>query len=239
MSNRKLFVLAGGFGTRLKNSIPNVPKPLAPIGQNPFLELQIKNWISQGINSFIFLLHHQADLIVDFLICKRDSLLKNCEVSWVIEKTPLDTGGSIANAIRKLSISGNFLVINADTWLTNGLSELSFSSPPAIGIYYLKNTTSSGRITFDSNQLVLSFSEKIQEKTPGWINAGVAHLSTDNFTGWDESTFSLEKKLYPELIKQKILKAIPITGEFLDIGTPNNYHLFKTLASLKKVKNVN
>ena len=30
-------VLAGGFGTRLQNVVKNIPKPMAPIGDKPFL----------------------------------------------------------------------------------------------------------------------------------------------------------------------------------------------------------
>ena len=60
----KLLVLAGGFGTRLHSVVAEVPKALAPIGSVPFLQLQIDHWKTQGINSFVFLLHH--DQIVFF-----------------------------------------------------------------------------------------------------------------------------------------------------------------------------
>ncbi|MGL5036095.1 MAG: NTP transferase domain-containing protein, partial [Microcystaceae cyanobacterium] len=30
-------VLAGGFGTRIKALLPNIPKPLAPVAGQPFL----------------------------------------------------------------------------------------------------------------------------------------------------------------------------------------------------------
>ena len=35
-------VLAGGFGTRLKAVIKEIPKPMAPIGEKPFLEYILK-----------------------------------------------------------------------------------------------------------------------------------------------------------------------------------------------------
>ena len=63
----KLLVLAGGFGTRLRTAVTDVPKPLAPVGDVPFLQLQIEHWLDQGIREFTFLLHHQADQIVAFL----------------------------------------------------------------------------------------------------------------------------------------------------------------------------
>ena len=39
-----MIVLAGGFGTRLKSVVNEVPKALAPVGQVPFLYLQIEHF---------------------------------------------------------------------------------------------------------------------------------------------------------------------------------------------------
>ena len=45
-SAMKLLVLAGGFGTRLQSVIADVPKALAPVGNVPFLHLQIANFFN-------------------------------------------------------------------------------------------------------------------------------------------------------------------------------------------------
>lgn len=54
----KMIVLAGGFGTRLKTVVTEVPKALAPIGEVPFLHIQIEHWRNQAVKSFVFLLRH-------------------------------------------------------------------------------------------------------------------------------------------------------------------------------------
>ena len=41
-------ILAGGLGTRLKDTVPDLPKPMAPIKGRPFLEYQMDFWINQG-----------------------------------------------------------------------------------------------------------------------------------------------------------------------------------------------
>ena len=33
-----VIILASGFGTRLKDAVPDIPKPMAPILGRPFLE---------------------------------------------------------------------------------------------------------------------------------------------------------------------------------------------------------
>ena len=43
-------ILAGGLGTRLRSTVPDLPKPMAPIGGRPFLEYQLDYWIAQGIS---------------------------------------------------------------------------------------------------------------------------------------------------------------------------------------------
>ena len=50
----KLLVLAGGFGTRLKSIVPDLPKPLAPVSGEPFLLYLIDNWMSQGVSELFF-----------------------------------------------------------------------------------------------------------------------------------------------------------------------------------------
>ena len=42
MLNKEVIILAGGFGTRLKEVINDVPKCLAPINEKPFYFI---NWI--------------------------------------------------------------------------------------------------------------------------------------------------------------------------------------------------
>ena len=46
-------ILAGGLGTRLHGVIKNVPKPMAPIRNRPFLEYQMDYWIDQGISRLL------------------------------------------------------------------------------------------------------------------------------------------------------------------------------------------
>jgi D-glycero-alpha-D-manno-heptose 1-phosphate guanylyltransferase len=47
-----LFMLAGGFGTRLSQVVKDVPKPLAPIHGRPFLAYLLENYHRQGIRKF-------------------------------------------------------------------------------------------------------------------------------------------------------------------------------------------
>jgi D-glycero-alpha-D-manno-heptose 1-phosphate guanylyltransferase len=219
----RLVVLAGGFGTRLSQILGDVPKVLAPIGKQPFLRLQLENWISQGVTEITFLLHYRAEAVINFLERERDGLLDGCEVSWLTEGTPMGTGGAVANAVRLLDIQGDFLLINADTWLGKGIRELSAEREPTVATVMIRDSSRFGSLSFDENLRVTEFREKGGHKTSAWINAGLVRLDSSIFAGWEGDHFSLERQLLPQLARAGSLKALPITTDFIDIGVPADY----------------
>lgn len=227
MSKTELLVLAGGFGTRLRSAVSDVPKALAPVGGQPFLQYLVDAWLAQGIKSLTFLLHHQADLIEAFLQQhKAAGRLVDCEIRISSEPNPLGTGGAVAYAVQQLGLTEAFLVTNADTWLSSGVAQVAVAAMPAIGIVRVKNSERYGAVTVQGNRIV-SFEEKQDSAGPGWINAGLYHLHADLFRGWDGQPFSLERELFPRLVASGQLQAAPLDTEFIDIGIPDDYHRFR------------
>lgn len=222
----KLLVLAGGFGTRLQSVVAAVPKALAPVGKVPFLYLQIEHWKNQGINSFVFLLHHQADLVINFLQNLQAGVLKDCEVQWLREPTPMDTGGAVAYAVEQLHLTGNFLVANADSWLGTGIAELRQTTSPAMAVVELLSATRYGRVQFDNRRYVTAFLEKNNSEGAGWINAGMYQLNAASFFAWDHLPFSLERLTFPAMVACGQLQVVPLQTDFIDIGIPNDYYRF-------------
>ena len=218
--------MAGGFGTRLQSVVAEVPKALAPVGDVPFLYLQIENWIAQGLNSFVFLLHYQADQIIYFLKAEQNRLLNDCEARWLVEPTPMDTGGAIAYAVEQLHLSGDFLVTNADTWLGTGVNDVCQADAPAMAVVELIDTSRYGRVQFDVQKHVIAFHEKSESKGVGWINAGLCHLNAEAFKSWDQRPFSLERMSFRTLATHGGLNAVALNTDFIDIGIPDDYFRF-------------
>ena len=222
----KLLVLAGGYGTRLRSLGFDVPKALVPVGSVPFLALQIQNWIDQGINSFTFLLHHQSDQVIDFLNGAKGGLLNDCDVSSVVEPSPLGTGGAVAFAARELTLRDDFFVANADTWLSSGLAQLNNTPAPALAVTAVSDSGRYGKVNIDKDGKVTGFEEKSSQGRAGSINAGLYRLNAQIFDDWDGSGFSLEKKTFPELISRGQLRSVLINSDFIDIGVPEDYQRF-------------
>ena len=223
----KLLILAGGLGTRLLSVVTEVPKALAPVEGVPFLHFQIEHWKKQGISSFVFLLHHQADMIINFLQQEiRIGVLLGCEVSWLVEPVPMDTGGAVAYAVEQLQLTGNFLVANADTWLGTGIAEMIKATAPAMAVLELSDATRYGRVEFNQQRYITAFQEKNNNQGAGWINAGLCQLSAESFLGWSRLSFSLERLTFPEMVAGGKLKAVMLQTDFIDIGIPDDYYRF-------------
>lgn len=222
----ELLVLAGGFGTRLRSAVADVPKPLAPVSGKPYLHYLIESWIEQGVSRMTFLLHHQAEKIEAFLEMQESGgHLRGCEYRTVTEPRPMGTGGAVAYAVRQSGMTGPFLVANADTWLGTGIDAVGKAGAPAMAIVHVDNAERYGSVRTAQGK-VTGFEEKQASAGPGWINAGLYQLHAGMFDDWDHQPFSLEAKLFPKLAGAALLTAVPLEADFIDIGIPQDYFRF-------------
>lgn len=222
-----LFVLAGGFGTRLRSAVPDLPKPLAPIGDEPFLKYQIHNWIKQGITHIILLLHYQSLKLVQFLEMERLNW-PHVRIDFIVEPEPMGTGGAIKYALKFFPFN-TFFVSNADTWLGAGFNDLLDKGVNSLAMIKLKKCRPNryGNVTINDQYLVVSFDEKSrQPEDDVFINAGLSLLSKEGFSDSDKCVFSLEKNIFPQMAQRGQLKGVEISTDFIDIGIPDDYHRF-------------
>ena len=61
-----MIVLAGGFGTRLRSEISDLPKPLAPVKGRAFIEFLLDKWLCDGFRDFYFSLFYRSDDLITF-----------------------------------------------------------------------------------------------------------------------------------------------------------------------------
>lgn len=153
-------------------------------------------------------------------------VFKSCHINWLIEPIPMDTGRTIVHAVKEMHLNGDFLVTNVDTWLGGGIQILIDAASPAMAVLKLADVSRYGQVHFDYDVNVIAFSEKNGRREPGWINARLCHLHAELFKDWDGNPFSLERKLFPELLKNRSLSAIRLETDFIDIGVPDDYYRF-------------
>lgn len=222
-----LMVLAGGYGTRLRSLVSDVPKPMAPVAGHPFIFYLIQRWVAQGVKDFIFLLHYEAPQIEAML----DSLARRPEFTGikfrvVVEQIPLGTGGAILNAIAHFGIEEGFLVANADTWLDLGIKQLAESELSTIAAVNVPNSQRYGSLKFEGEK-ICAFVEKLDSVGRGYVNSGLYYLLPEIFNSFEVgSNFSIESEVFPMLVSEKRLAAIKLNSGFIDIGIPEDYLRF-------------
>lgn len=87
-----VFLMAGGFGTRLRPLTQNCPKPMLKVGGKPILELILQNFIDAGFYRFFISTHYMPEIIQDYF---GDGRHWGVNIKYVHEESPLGTAGAL------------------------------------------------------------------------------------------------------------------------------------------------
>lgn len=215
----KIIILAGGFGTRLREVVKDVPKPMAEICGKPFLDYQINKVRKSFPRAPIYLLtYYKSEVIEEYF--KEDSLI------YIIkELEPLGTGGSLKNAINvlKLSKDEEILVFNGDTYIDLNFKELIENSKYDLTLVasYQEDCSRYGSLEL-YDDIIISFKEKNKNCRKSYINAGCYFFKKLNILSSEETSFSLEDK-FNNYIKSSKVGVYKYNDIFIDIGIPEDY----------------
>ena len=220
-------VLAGGFGTRLRALVTDVPKPMAPVGGRPFLEYVLGSLAAKGVQHVVLSVGYLGDTISKHFGTRFEGLA----LDYAVEAEPLGTGGAVAASLA-LCTADHQLVLNGDTfvdlevqalerhWQSHRRAVIVTREVPDVSRY--------GQLQVQG-QRVLSFSEK-GGRGPGIINAGVYVLPRSIFAqGTPPTPFSIETDFLAVYVGQHHTDTFVTRGEFIDIGVPDDYLRAHTL----------
>jgi len=219
----EVIILAGGLGTRLKDTVPDLPKCMAPVAGQPFLKHVIRYLLSQGIGKFIFSLGHRHEVIEDFLNTEFPALDFQCSV----EDEPLGTGGAILLACKRVT-EQNVLVINGDTLFKADIQKavsfhLSNNAECTLMLKPMQDIDRYGVVELDNDYKVTSFKEK-QFFQNGDINAGAYILNVEQFLDKElPEKFSFEKEYLEKYYSGKKIVGYIQDEYFIDIGIPADF----------------
>jgi len=233
-------ILAGGLGMRLRETVPDLPKCMAPVGGRPFLSFVIDALHMQGIEKFVFALGYRAEVILQYLKADYPTL----DYSSVIENEPLGTGGAIQSAIKKIT-TGNAVIANGDTLFKINLASVSHlhhqnNSECTLALKPMQNFDRYGVVEINKEDQIISFKEK-QFYKEGLINGGIYLLNKEKFLARSlPQKFSFEKDYLEAFYKDGTFYGCIQDGYFIDIGIPTDYKkaqddLKRSKLDLKKV----
>lgn len=87
-----VFIMAGGFGTRLQPLTDHCPKPMLRVGDKPMLEHLINQFVELGFHDFYISTHYLPEIIRNHF---GQGEKWNVSIQYVHEEQPLGTGGAL------------------------------------------------------------------------------------------------------------------------------------------------
>jgi len=224
---RKAIILAGGRGERLRAEVPDLPKPMAPIGERPFLEYILDGLVKGNVTDVILSVGYGAEVIQKHF----GHSYRTIQLRYSREHSPLGTGGAIALALQGEDPSP-VLVLNGDTLVAidyHALSAWYLKAPSLVAIVLrqVPDVSRFGAVALLDGRVV-GFQEKSQHG-PGLVNAGVYIVRPEVFSQYATGeSFSFETDFIQPYCRDLQPRALITTGYFIDIGTPEDYKRAQT-----------
>ncbi len=221
-------VLAGGLGSRLRAVVPDVPKPMAPINDRPFLEYLLDYWLGQGVDRFILSVGYKRDVIETHF----NGRYKDAEVVYAVEEQPRGTGGGLLLALEHLRKPDPFLAMNGDTFFEVDLALMrrcheDNNAEITIALREVVGNSRYASVTVDHAGRITSFDSRARTAVRALINGGVYLARRSAFAdvvSLSSGPVSIEDRLYPGMLAAgRRLFGYPSQGRFIDIGVPEDY----------------
>lgn len=221
-------ILVGGLGTRLHPLTLQRPKQMLPIGHKPMIEAVVNRLSEAGITDVILSLGYKPDA---FLEAYPDGKCQGVRLQYAIEPEPLDTAGAIKFAFDETNCKAQtFLVANGDVLSDADLTELisaHFKKSAEVTILTVEvdDPSNYGVMQIGDNCEVLDFYEKPSDLNYGNnINAGIYVMDASMLSRIEPARkISLEREIFPKLVKDGKLFCHKSESYWLDTGTPETY----------------
>ena len=221
-------VLVGGQGTRLRPLTETVPKPALTLVDRPFLAYLIEWLASHGVTEVVLACGFLPDVLAAALAGEEERA--GVAIRYVVEPERRGTAGAIRHAADELGedLEDRFLALNGDVLTDLDLSALleahgAAAAPATIALHPVEDSSAYGLVSTGPGGEVLEFAEKTGVAAPGEVNAGMYALERsvlDLIPPGEE--VSIEREVFPRLVGEG-LRATPLDGYWMDIGTPERY----------------
>ena len=221
-------ILVGGEGTRLRPLTCNIPKPMVPVANRPFLEHMLNHLKRHGIDDVVLAVCYLPDHISSYF---GDGSALGMRLAYIVEEAPLGTAGAVRNVHEREPFGSTFLVFNGDVYTDLDLTAMIEShrelrATASIALTPVEDPTVYGIVETAHDNRVRRFLEK-----PSWdavttnmINAGTYVLEPEVLSHMSPGYCTFERDVFPGLLSAAYpLYGFPSRGYWLDIGTPEKY----------------
>ena len=249
----KVFILCGGFGTRLDYEGKVQAKPMVKVGNKPILMHIIENFCKFGINEFVFCLGYKSESIMDyFLKIKKNKTqiktkfknnihfkFKDKGLSFTGDLcfTGLNsgTGGRILHAYKTLKLNEDFIMTYGDGLSNVNIKKLikfHYNNKADVTLTAVRPKQRYGVLKIFKNKV--KFFDNSKEKSDVYINGGFFVISKNAIKKIKNKKIYWEKEPLSQYLNKKKLYAFKHHGFWKSLDTLKDKNDFNQMVKEKK-----
>ena len=250
----KIFILCGGFGTRLDHESKFIAKPMVRIGKEPILYHLIENFYIQGFDEFVLCLGYKSETIINYFIREKSKhtkilkktkkyikiLFKNkkikIKVSLLYTGIKTGTGGRIKIAYKTLKLDEDFLMTYGDG-LSNvpikKLIKFHYKNNSLVTMTAVKPKQRYGILQIKKNRV--NFFDNSKKKVDVYINGGFHVINKLSLNYIKNKKIFWEKEPISKILKIKKLFAFKHDGFWKSLDTQKDKVDFNKIYKQKKL----
>jgi len=224
---KQVVILAGGKGTRLRERLNGLPKPLIDICGKPLLERQIELVKRYGFTHVLLLVNHESQKIINFCDSRNNW---DINIDCIDDGVPLGTAGATLAIYERLE--DEFLVIYGDTMLEVDFARFHtfhHSHPAVAATLFLHpndHPQDSDLVEMDEDGHITAFHSyphDAESYYPNLVNAALYYFRRAALDPWLSKSGPLDfgKDIFPAMLKNGSLLLGYNSPEYIkDCGTP-------------------
>lgn len=236
---RQAVILAGGKGQRLYPLTKDIPKPMVPVNNIPFLSYLMFYLKTKGIKKILILVGYKSKKIIEFY-----KNFKDLDISFSYSKVQSDTGRRLLEA--KNNLENEFFLLYGDNFWIPNLTKmykkfLIKKSMISTTVFNNKNGTAEygfqNNVFVDGNSMVRKYDKTRKEKLLNGVDIGffiVKKKFLNNFRL--KKNYSFESDILTKAIKLKRLSAFRTDRQYYSITNIKMLKKFQIIAKYKNLK---
>jgi dTDP-glucose pyrophosphorylase len=219
-----VFLMAGGFGTRLRPLTDSCPKPMLKVGGKPMLEHILQDLIDYGFYRFYISVHYLREQVIEHF---KDGSRFGVSIQYIHEDTPLGTAGCLGLLPRD-AVQRPIIVVNGDIMTRVNyealLQDHDRHTPAATVCTRQYDFQVPYGVIEHEDQRITNITEKPTQHF--FVSAGIYVLAPQVVHSMAADT----RVDMPDLLKSEItagrsVRMFPVHEYWLDIGRMNDFEL--------------
>ncbi|QFU05536.1 D-glycero-alpha-D-manno-heptose 1-phosphate guanylyltransferase [Pseudoalteromonas sp. THAF3] len=219
-----VFLMAGGFGTRLRPLTDHCPKPMLQVGNKPILETVLKSFVKAGFSNFYISTHYMPEQIEEHF---GDGSQWGVEIEYVHEESPLGTGGALGLLPKSMRRDLPLILMNGDVLTKVDFARLlefhcENGADATMCVREYEYQIPYGVIQGEGSRITDMVEKPIQRF---FVNAGIYVVSPEVISSVPfNHRIDMPTVLEQRIAKDKDVLMFPIHEYWLDIGRMDDFN---------------